>query len=256
MPPTSDPLVGAVVGHRLDQRGDHRRRVDRAHLGRARARAVSGVGDGLAHHGPVDGRAHVGEVVVGRPPARARPAAARPGRCDRISTTSSRFGRERDQLDVADRGPGQRGVLHDRDLAGQLREQPHRAVHHVVEVDRAVEEGGDRALLGGAHRLERGQPVDEQPVALVGRDPAGAGVRLGDEPLLLQRRHVVADGGRRDAERVPLDQRLGADRLLGGDVVLDDGAQHGELAVVLHCSPPSRLGTRSLALVGSECQAY
>ena len=31
---------------------------------------------------------------------------------------------------------------------------------------------------------------------------------------------------------VPLDQGLAADRLLGGDVVLDDGAQHLELAVV------------------------
>ena len=140
---------------------------------------------------------------------------------------------ERDQLDVTDRGPGEGGVLHDRDLVGQLREQPHRAVHHVVEVDRPVEEGGDRALLGGAHRLERGQAVDEQPVALVGGDPAGAGVRLGDEPLLLQRRHVVADGRGRDTEGVTLDQGLGADRLLGGDVVLDDGSQDGELAVVL-----------------------
>ena len=62
----------------------------------------------------------------------------------------------------------------------------------------------------------------------------GAGVRLGDEPLLLQRGHVVADGGRGDAEPVPVDERLGADRLLGGDVVLDDRAEHGELAVLDH----------------------
>ena len=114
----------------------------------------------------------------------------------RISTTSSRVVAERDQLDVAHGRAGQRGVLHDGDLAGQLREQPHRALHDVVEVDRAVEDRGDRALLRGAHRLERGEPVDEEPVALVGGHPAGAGVRLGDEPLLLQRRHVVADGGR------------------------------------------------------------
>ena len=101
-----------------------------------------------------------------------------------------------------------------------------------------------------------GQPVDEQPVALVGRDPAGAGVRLGDEPLLLQRGHVVADGGRRDAEPVPLDQRLGADRLLGGDVVLDDRAEHGELAVLACISPPRRSASCRLALTCSECQAY
>ena len=88
-------------------------------------------------------------------------------------------------------------------------------------------------------RLDRRQPVDEEPVALVGRDPPGAGVRLGDVALLLERRHVVADRGRRDAEVVPLDQRLGADRLLGGDVVLDDRAQHVELAVLEHRAPPS-----------------
>jgi hypothetical protein len=33
---------------------------------------------------------------------------------------------------------------------------------------------------------------------------------------------------------MPLDEVLGADRLLGGDVVLDDGAEHCELAVVEH----------------------
>ena len=68
----------------------------------------------------------------------------------------------------------------------------------------------DRPALGRRQRLDRGEPVDEQPVALVGRDPAGAGVRLGDVALVLERGHVVADRGRRDAEVVPLDQRLGA----------------------------------------------
>jgi hypothetical protein len=123
-------------------------------------------------------------------------------------------------------------------------------VHHVVEVDRPVEEGGDRALLGGRHRLERGQAVDEQPVALVGGDPAGAGVGLGDEPLLLQRRHVVADGRGRDTEGVTLDQGLGADGLLRGDVVLDDGSQDGELAVVLHAL--ASFGTSSRPATGTR----
>jgi hypothetical protein len=78
------------------------------------------------------------------------------------------------------------------------------------------------------------QPVDEQPVALVGGHPAGAGVRLGDVALVLQHGHVVADRGRRDTQRVPLDQGLRPDRLAGVDVVLDDGAQHGESAVLAH----------------------
>ena len=90
----------------------------------------------------------------------------------------------------------------------------------------------DRPALGRGERLDPGQPVDEEPVALVGRHPAGAGVRLADVALLLQHGHVVAHGGRGDAAGVPLDQGLAADRLLGGDVVLDDGAQHVELAIV------------------------
>ena len=37
-----------------------------------------------------------------------------------------------------------------------------------------------------------------------------------------------------------LHQRLGPHRLAGGDVVLDDGPQHGELAVVQHAPPPGQ----------------
>ena len=86
--------------------------------------------------------------------------------------------------------------------------------------------------LGAAERLELGEPVDEQPVAGVGRDAAGAGVRLRDQALLLEHGHVVADGRRRDAEVVPIGERLAADRLVGRDEVLDDRAQHLELAVL------------------------
>ena len=94
------------------------------------------------------------------------------------------------------RRAGQARVLHDGDLPGQLGEQPHRAVHHVVEVDRADQEPLDRPALGRGERLDPGEPVDEQPVALVGGHPAGAGVRLADVALLLQHGHVVADRGR------------------------------------------------------------
>ena len=128
----------------------------------------------------------------------------------------------------------------------------------------------DRLALAGGQRLDLRQPVDEQPVALVGGDPAGGGVRLRDVALVLEHRHVVADGGRRDAEVVPIDQRLGADRLAGGDVVGDDRAEHLETPVVRrHRSPPGRstellgsasrctrrAGRRVLAL-RTACQVY
>ncbi len=129
---------------------------------------------------------------------------------------------------------GQARVLDDGDLPGELREQPHRAADHVVEVHGAVEEVLDGPALGRRQRLDPRQLVDEEPVALVGGDPAGAGVGLGDVALLLQHGHVVAHGGGRDAEPVPLRERLGADRLLRPDVVLDDGAQHFESAFAEH----------------------
>ena len=141
---------------------------------------------------------------------------------------------DRHQLDVTHRRPRERRVLHDGDLPGQRRQQAHGAVDDVVEVDGALEELGDGALLGGAHRLHGREPVDEQPVAGIGRHPPGAGVRGGDQPLLLERGHVVAHGGGRHAEVVALEQRLGADRLGGLDVVLDDGAQHAQPAVLAH----------------------
>src|SRR5436190_15249076 len=86
-------------------------------------------------------------------------------------------------------------------------------------------------------------------------------MRLSDEALVLERRHVVADGGRGDAEVVPLDQRLRPDGLLGADVVLDDRAKHLELPVVEHVSLPSEVAppcavSPILALGGRECQWY
>ena len=135
------------------------------------------------------------------------------------------------QLQMADPGARQRRVLHDGDVAGQLGQRADRAVQHVVEVGRAVEERLDGPPLGVGQRLELGEPVDEEPVAGVGRDPAGAGVRLGDQALFLEHGHVVADRRRRDAQVVPIGQRLAADGLVGGDEVLDDGAQDLELAI-------------------------
>ena len=89
-------------------------------------------------------------------------------------------GGERDDLAVPHRGAGERRVLHDGHLPGELGEQPHAAAHDVVEVDRAVEERLHRPPLGRRQRLDLRQPVDEQAVALVGGHPARAGVRLGD----------------------------------------------------------------------------
>ena len=128
----------------------------------------------------------------------------------------------------------ERGVLDQGNLLGDLRQQTNGASHDVVEVHGITEETFDRLALGSTQRLDVGDLIDEESVAAVGGDSTGGGVRVGDVTLVLKRSHVVTDGGRRNSEVVPLDQRLGADGLMGGDVVLHDRSQHGEPAFLEH----------------------
>ena len=77
---------------------------------------------------------------------------------------------QRDQLDVPDGRAGQRRVLDDGDLPGELGEQPDAAAQHVVEVDRAVEEGLHGPPLGRRQRLD---------LRRAGRRTAGSPCRWG-----------------------------------------------------------------------------
>jgi len=77
---------------------------------------------------------------------------------------------------MADSGFAERWVLYDGDLAGELCEQPDGPHDDVIEVVGASEEGLDGPALRGREGLDARQPVDEQAVALVRRNPAGAGV--------------------------------------------------------------------------------
>jgi hypothetical protein len=77
-----------------------------------------------------------------------------------------------------------------------------------------------------------GEICHEKPVALVGRNPPGARVRLDDIALLFEHGHVVANSRGRDVQVVAVDERPGTNRLVGGHVVLDDGAQDRQLPVI------------------------
>jgi len=163
----------------------------------------------------------------------------------------------RHEFDVAHRGQRGRRVLHHGGLPGDLAEQAAGPVEDLVKADRPVQERGDGPALGRGELSHGRQPVDEEPVPLVGRDPARAGVWLRDVPLVLQYGHVVADRRGTDAEAVALDQRPGAHRLAGGDEVLDDRAKHGESPVVAHgLLPPWHWHVSALALERIECQVY
>ena len=67
--------------------------------------------------------------------------------------------------------------------------------------------------------------VDVHPVGLVGRHPAGRGVGLAQVALLLEHRHLVADGRRGHADGGVRGDVGRPDRLSGLDVLPDDGPE-------------------------------
>src|SRR5271154_6565932 len=106
-----------------------------------------------------------------------------------------------------------------------------------VEVDTGLQKTLDGTPLCGRQWFDVVKPVDELAVALFRRYPTGAGVRLSDVALGLEDGHIVAHRRGRDAEIMPVPQRLRADRFLGGDEVGDDRAQHLKAALVGSCHP-------------------
>ena len=236
-----DPLV-VPLGHALEDAGQddpHERAVG---LGEGVLEVGDGVGDGregLAGQCRDQPGSQVGDGLLGHGHRALDDALLDPARVD-DDDEDEPGAAERHQLDVPDAAALERGVLDERDLPGDLRQESHRARHHVVEVDRLVQELVDRSALGRAQRLDPRQAVDEQPVAEVGGHATGAGVRLGDEALVLEGSHVVADGRRRDAEVVALHERLRSHRLMRGHVVLDDGPKDGKPPFLQHAHLPGR----------------
>ena len=118
-----------------------------------------------------------------------------------------------------------------------------------------VRRGDDGVLeLTELHRVMEivrlGEGVDEVAIALLGGDPTGRGVRLRQEAVALQGRHLVANGGRRHTHAGRVGDVPGAHRLGGLDVLLHDGSEDGCLALVEH---DHHLKV-SLALDDTECQ--
>ena len=69
------------------------------------------------------------------------------------------------------------------------------------------------------------QRIDEKAQAQFGRQPAGGGVRRIDQPELLEVRHDVAHGRRRQRDRQNARQVARAERLAGRPIALDDLAK-------------------------------
>jgi hypothetical protein len=144
---------------------------------------------------------------------------------------------------------------HDRSIAREPREQVGGLVEHLLEaavggLEEVADLLGDRLVDAGSRR---GQSVDEEPVALVGRDPPRRGVGLHEVALLLEHRHLVAHRGRRHADAGRVGDVGRPDRLRGRDVLLHHGAEDGCLAFVEHLGTP---GYRVLTTVSApRCSA-
>ena len=127
-------------------------------------------------------------------------------------------------------------------------------VQHLLEpAVRRAEELADllaRRLVEAAGRHE---VVDEEPVALVGRDPAGRRVRLHEIALLLEHGHLVAHRGRGHSHAGRVGDVGRAHGLRRRDVLLHDCAQDRRLPIIEHAgSQAYRVLTRS----GSAALAY
>ncbi|CAB4930581.1 unannotated protein [freshwater metagenome] len=79
-------------------------------------------------------------------------------------------------------------------------------------------------------------------------------MRLSDEALFFEGGHVIANRGRRDPQLVAVSERLRADRLTRGDVVLDDGPKNGEPAILQHGYLPCPWARLALSPIDCQCK--
>ena len=108
----------------------------------------------------------------------------------------SQPGAEPHQLDRPDGGRFVRGPHHHGRAVGQVGEQSRRPLEH--QLDLAVGVVEELTDLEPAARIEGARPgevVDEEPVALVGRDAPGTGVGLGQKTVPFEGGHVRPHGG-------------------------------------------------------------
>ncbi len=146
--------------------------------------------------------------------------------------------RQPDDLQRTNRGLIPARPHHDGGIRGDLGEQVAGLVQQLLEAAvRGGEELSDALRRRPIEVPGRGHVVHVEPVALVGRHPAGGGVRLGDVTLLLQHGHLVAHRGRADVHPRRLGDMRRPHRLRGGDVLLDDRSQDRGLALVEHGAP-------------------
>ena len=227
--------VDVVVGETGADGGERASRTARRPPGRRTAGSPQTGQRARPTDSPRGGPRPRSRTDVGDRCRRSRRSRSRPCRCRARAppsppSTTSRTSWALRMVAASDFGPTTTAAL-----CVSLVEQVGRLVEHLLQP--AVgggEEVTDLAGHRGIERVRRGEVVDEEAVALVGRDAPGRGVGLDQEALLLEHRHLVADGGRRHADARCRGDVRGPDRLRGRDVLLHHGAQDCGLAIVEH----------------------
>ena len=205
-----DRVLGQVGGGGVRDGPQHLAQVARGALDQATERVVD-----LAHRPApdvvTDHRADAFDVAVGRAGRQLDGALLDAPRVGDQQQQRGAWG-ECDQLDqLAVRGVDGRGD-HQRHQPRELAQHRRGPCQEVLDVPSGPEQLLDQFAFGSGETRRGGQVVDEPPVAAVRRHAARRGVGLGDEPEVLEHRHVVADGRGRDVESCGLDHPLGADR--------------------------------------------
>jgi hypothetical protein len=134
---------------------------------------------------------------------------------------------------------------------GDERQQPRHPAQHLGRglergLDLASHRGQVEREAGGARLLALEHLVRVEAVAGLGRDPAGRGVRMGEETERFQLRELAPHRRRGDGETGELDERLRADGIARGDVHLHHPPEDVALALadLLHLQAN---GTRVLS---------
>ena len=131
---------------------------------------------------------------------------------------------DRDEVDPPDVGVARLGRRGQAGRTGDRGERRRREPEPVLAGELHLAElVADHQLLDRRQRDGLDDRLDVEAVAGVGRDPAGGGVRVGQQAVRLELGEDAADGRAGHAEAVALDERLAADRRGGRDVFLDDG---------------------------------
>ena len=142
---------------------------------------------------------------------------------------------ETDDLDGTHRGPLAGWGQDQRRVAREPRKEAARVVQHLLEL--AMGPGKELAhllSLGGGQGARPGELIDEEAVALVGGDPTGARVRLGEIAVALEGGHLVTERRRRDTQVGGAGDVRRPDGLGGLDVLAHHGPENGGLAIVEH----------------------